>query len=106
MRLTTLLTMLTAEPTDAFLLFAIAKEYESAGDDTEALNFYTKCREHNPDYVGLYYHLAKLYERKNDIPTAISVYDAGILVAKTQNNRHALNEMAIARSEWVDDEEY
>jgi tetratricopeptide (TPR) repeat protein len=106
MRLTTLLQMLAAEPTDAFLLFAIAKEYESAGDDNEALNFYTKCREHNPDYVGLYYHLAKLYERKNDIQTAISVYDAGMLVAKAQNNRHALNEMAIARSEWVDEDDF
>jgi hypothetical protein len=98
--------MLAAEPTDAFLLFAIAKEHETAGDDALALDFYTQCRHHNPEYVGLFYHLAKLYERKNEIDTAIAVYDVGMLVAKAQNNRHALNEMAIARSEWVDDDDF
>ena len=105
-RLDTLLTMLATEPTDAFLLFALAKEYETAGNDAEALGFYLKCRSHNPDYVGLYYHLAKLYERKQQIDTAITIYDAGMAVAKAQNNRHAWNEMAIARSEWVDDDEF
>jgi tetratricopeptide (TPR) repeat protein len=105
-RLSTLLQMLAAEPTDAFLLFAIAKEYESTGDDLQALDFYTQCRTHNPEYVGLFYHLAKLYERKGDIDTAVAVYDAGMGVAKAQNNRHAHNEMAIARSEWVDDDDF
>lgn len=105
-RLETLLQMLAAEPTDAFLLFAIAKEHESVGNDMQALDFYAKCRTYNPEYVGLFYHLAKLYERKNDITAAIEIYDEGMLVAKAQNNRHALNEMAIARSEWVDDDDF
>jgi tetratricopeptide (TPR) repeat protein len=105
-RLPALLQMLAAEPTDAFLLFAIAKEHEGAGDDVQALAYYEQCRAHNPDYVGLFYHLAKLHERRNDVPTAVAVYDAGILIAKAQNNRHAQNEMAIARSEWVDEDDF
>lgn len=99
-RLPTLLTMLAAEPTDAFLLFAIAKEHEKAGDDAQALAYYLQCAQHNPDYVGLYYHLGKLYERRNDIDTAVATYTQGIAVAQQAGDRHAASELGAARMEW------
>jgi hypothetical protein len=51
----------------------------------------------------LYYHLGKLYERRNDIDTAVAIYTAGIAVAQAANDRHAANELAAARLEWVDE---
>ena len=98
-RLTALIEMLAAEPTNAFLLFALAKEYESNADDATALTYYLQCGEYNPDYVGLYYHLGKLYERAQDFDAAITAYTKGIAVAKAANDRHAQNELSMALME-------
>ena len=98
-RISTLTTMLAAEPTDAFLLFALAKEHETAGDTNLSLQFYLKCAEYNPDYVGLYYHLGKHYEKIGDFDTAISTYKKGMDVATAANERHALSELQQAHWE-------
>ncbi len=42
-----------ASPSDSFVLFAIAKEYESAGDNVKALEYYQKLKSADPEYVGL-----------------------------------------------------
>ena len=62
-RLQILQEMLAKSPNDSFTLFAIAKEYEGLGKADQALDFYLTLREKDPDYVGLYYHLGKLYEK-------------------------------------------
>jgi tetratricopeptide (TPR) repeat protein len=98
-RIPTLKQMLETEPTDAFLLFALAKEYEGIGDTATAQVYYTTCAEHNPDYVGLYYHLGKHYERLNDLPQAMAFYEKGMDVAKAANDRHAFSELQQAHWE-------
>ena len=95
-RLNALLEMLRLDPTDAFLLFALAKEHENANDDATALSYYLQCGEYNPDYVGLYYHLGKLHERATEYDTAAATYTRGMTVAKAANDRHAHNELAMA----------
>ncbi len=95
-----LLTKLLAEsPNDSFLIFAIAKDYEGVGQTAEAIGFYQKLRENDPDYVGLYYHLGKLFEKSGQIENAVEVFDAGILVARKLKDRHAESELAGARLE-------
>jgi len=59
------MTFLEASPDDSFLLFAIAKEHEKAGATDEALEYYLKLTATDPDYVGTYYHLGKLYEEED-----------------------------------------
>lgn len=96
-RLQQLLGFLEASPKDSFILFAIAKEYEKYNEDKQALNFYLKLRESDPNYVGLYYHLGKLYEKKQAYETALEAYETGISVAREQGDQHALGELAQAK---------
>ncbi|MBK6619798.1 MAG: tetratricopeptide repeat protein [Saprospirales bacterium] len=98
-RLDQLLQLLESSPKDSFLLFALAKEYEGLGNDDKALEYYLSLRESNPGYVGLYYHLGKLYLRKQDIDQAVSVYKAGMEVANLAGDRHAYNELSGAKME-------
>lgn len=88
-----LLDLLTASPGDAFLLFALAKECENEGDNSAALAYYTQIRQLQPDYIGLYYHLGKLYELLGDEDKAAEVYRAGIELGKNTGDRHAASEL-------------
>lgn len=92
-RLDQLLNFLEQSPQDAFILFAVAKEYEGLGQTEAALAHYLKLKTADPDYVGLYYHLGKLYEHLENIPEAIQTYKDGMLVANKQENRHAFGEL-------------
>jgi tetratricopeptide (TPR) repeat protein len=103
-RLHLLLQMATESPKDAFTQFALAKEYEKLQDWPKALSQYENLRELDPNYVGLYYHLGKLYERLNRIPDAILTYKKGMEVAKAANDRHALSELSAANLD-IDDSE-
>ncbi|MEO0775373.1 MAG: hypothetical protein AAF146_02370, partial [Bacteroidota bacterium] len=86
-RLQQLFGFLEARPADPFILFAVAKEYEGLGAPERALAYYLQLRQADPKYVGLYYHLGKLYEKKQDWTAALEAYDAGIAVAKAQGDR-------------------
>ena len=92
-RLLQLTQLLDASPKDSFLLFALAKEHEGAGDDAQALVFYLRLQEAEPSYVGLYYHLGKLYERQEDAQNAISTYTQGIEISRQAGDRHAMSEL-------------
>ncbi len=102
-RLKQLLELLEKAPKDAFLNFAIAKEYESSGNDEKALEFYLRIQSNTPEYVGFYYHLGKLYVRQNLVDKAISTYKKGMTIAKKVNDKHAFSELASANLEIDDD---
>ncbi len=104
-RLQQLFQYLAASPKDAFLLFAVAKEYEGLDAPQQALEYYLKLREADANYVGLYYHLGKLYEKQDNWDAALEAYDAGIAVAKAQGDRHAHSELAGARMEIADEDD-
>lgn len=104
-RLEQLQKYLADQPNDAFLLFAIAKEYEGLGDKQHALNHYLTLRETTPQYVGLYYHLGKLYERLGESEQALATYKKGMIVAKQEKDMHAYNELAGAKMNVSDEDE-
>ena len=95
-RLQQLKQMLQDSPDDAFLLFALAKEYEKQGQEEEALAFYQKLKQQHPDYVGLYYHLGKWHERQEEWESAVSTYREGLDVAQAQQHRDAAAELRAA----------
>lgn len=103
-RLTYLTQLFESSPTDSFVLFALAKEYEKSGDTARALEFYHQLRTADPGYVGLYYHLGKLYEQQQDIENAVATYKQGMLAARTAGDRHAESELQGALLEWEDPE--
>lgn len=98
--------MLASSPNDSFLLFALAKEFEKMGDDTGALEVYERLRTSNPNYVGLYFHLAKTLERLDREAEAWQTYSTGIQIAKRLGENHAMNELAGARLELGDEEDF
>jgi tetratricopeptide (TPR) repeat protein len=92
-RLQHLLQLAENAPKESFILFALAKEYEGMGDEDHALKYYLKLKEADPGYVGLYYHLGKLYEQLEDTPKALDAYRQGVDVARTAGDMHALSEL-------------
>lgn len=92
-RLAKLLEFLKSDPDDPFILYALATEYNTAGDVGNAFNFYLKLVAEHPGYVGTYYHLGKLYEKEGDKDRAVTVYQQGIAAARSKRDMHALSEL-------------
>lgn len=101
-RIEKLLEYLQASPEDSFLQHALALEYVKVGNDGLAEGYFKSLLTQNPGYVGSYYHLAKLYERKGEVAAAIEVYNNGMLQAKQAGDMHALNELRAALEELED----
>lgn len=96
-RLKMLLDMLLSDPSDAFVQYAVAKEYENLGQWEQALSTYLSLQQLDADYVGMYYHLGKLYEKLDNVNSALETYDLGIRVAKKLSDFHALSELNTAK---------
>ena len=87
---------LQENPGDSFLKHALALEYVKIGDDATAQNVWEELLHSQPRYVGSYYHLGKLYERKEEEQQAIIVYEKGMKIAKAAGDNHAYNELRAA----------
>jgi tetratricopeptide (TPR) repeat protein len=105
-RLQQLQQFLADKPGDAFILFAIAKEHEKLGNPNEALEHYQLIVSSTPDYVGVYYHLGKLLEKQVAPQQAFNAYKAGMEVAQKLGDRHAFSELAGAKLELGDDDDF
>ena len=92
-RVEKLLAMLQDNANDAFLQHALALEYIKLAQDDLALTTFENLLTANPDYVGSYYHLAKLQEKRGAVEQAIITYEKGMAVAQKLNDRHAYGEL-------------
>lgn len=92
-RLQQLLKMKEDEPTNSFLGFAIAKEYENLQDFEKAKAYYLNILKEDPNYTGIYYHLGKIYEKFEDWNKAEEIYQKGIIKAQSANDLHSLSEL-------------
>lgn len=95
-RIARLKEMLEAHPADSFLQHALALEYVKTGDDVTAETLFKNVLSQNENYVGTYYHLAKLLERNHKTEEAIAVYEKGMQKAKEEKDQHAYNELLVA----------
>jgi len=86
-------------PTDCFVQHALALEYIKIGNDEKAKQLFEIILNRQPDYVGSYYHLAKLLERNNNIHEAIGVYEKGMEETKKAGDNHAHAELRAALEE-------
>lgn len=105
-RLDTLLNYLNESPEDSFILFAIAKEYEKKEELTTALDYYQKLEHLHEEYVGTYYHLGKLWELLEEPQKAFETYKKGMQIAKKIGDKHSLSELAGAKLNLGDDEDF
>lgn len=92
-RLDQLLQFYEEDPDDAFTRFALAQEYLNRGEVDEALTLFEELVDTDPDYVGTYYHLGKLYERLDRTADAIETYERGVEVAREQRAQKDLSEL-------------
>ncbi|MFT3705698.1 MAG: tetratricopeptide repeat protein [Agriterribacter sp.] len=92
-RIETLLNFLKKDPADSFVQHALALEYIKQEDDEKALTLFEDILTRDPAYTGSYYHLAKLLERKGDIPAALQWYEKGMEMTKVSGDRKAYNEL-------------
>ena len=91
-RLQQLLAFYEDDPTDAFIIYALATEYRAQAPE-QAWEFYQKLLAEHPDYVGTYYHAGKLLEQFNKPDEAEKVYRTGLLVARKAGEQHAASEL-------------
>ncbi len=93
---------LQAQPGDAFLQHALALEYIKLGDDATARQYFETLLAAQPGYIGSYYHLGKLLERRAEREAAIGCYEKGMAVAKAAKDMHAYNELQAAWEDLTD----
>lgn len=92
---------LTASPKDSFLQHALALEYIKIGNDDEARKLFENILNDDPNYVGSYYHLAKLLERNGENDLAIKWYETGMERAKEAGDQHSYNELQASYEDLV-----
>ena len=56
----------------------------------------------SPNYVGSYYHLAKLLERQQLYTEALDWYTKGMKAANEANDKHAFAELQMAYEDLED----
>lgn len=95
-RIAKLKEFLAANPGDSFIQHALALEYVKQGDDAEAKKLFESLLNHDEEYVGSYYHLAKLLDRNDEKEDAKKWYEKGMLKAKEAGDKHAYNELLAA----------
>jgi Tfp pilus assembly protein PilF len=92
---------LKTSPTDNFLRHALALEYIKLGNDADAQILFENILQDSPDYVGSYFHLAKLFERNQQQDKAIEWYEKGMIAAKKANDQHSYNELQAAYEDLI-----
>lgn len=95
-RMAKLQEFLAANPNDSFVQHALALEYIKLGDDATARTYFEQILSRDEQYIGSYYHLAKLLERNGATEEAIQVYEKGMEIAKGAGDNHAFNELRAA----------
>ena len=86
---------------DSFVQHALALEYVKLNNDVAAREQWEALLAREENYVGSYYHLAKLLERQGEQQLAISTYQKGMEVAKAAGDNHAYNELQAAYEDLI-----
>jgi Tfp pilus assembly protein PilF len=98
-RLTQLLEFYREDPADAFTIYALATEYLKL-DLNESRRYYELLLADHPNYVGTYYHAAKLYNELGLTEKAEEVYQKGLKISRQEGNMHAFSELQQAYNKF------
>jgi Tfp pilus assembly protein PilF len=100
-RIEQLLQFLKENPKDNFVRHSLALEYIKLGYDLKARILFEEILNDSPEYIGSYYHLAKLLERQNQIDLATEWYEKGMAAAKKANDMRSYNELQAAYEDLI-----
>jgi len=88
-----LVTFIKRNPSDSFSKFALALELLKQEEIQKARILFESIRESDPGYVGVYYHLGKLYERIGWNNKAKNTFEEGIKVAGQKQEERTQSEL-------------
>jgi uncharacterized protein HemY len=83
-------------PYDIFSKFALALELLKINEVSKAQILFESVLKQDRDYLGVYYHLGKLYQQTRRFDDARKTFEDGIKVAHTQKNEKTRMELAEA----------
>ncbi len=95
---------LSEDPSDSFSSYALALEYQKAGELEMAVLQMELLRSMDPDYLPLYYQLGGFYKEQKNLIAAEGVLREGIMLAEAQKNKHTLAELKQSLSDIVEDD--
>jgi Tfp pilus assembly protein PilF len=91
--------ILKDNPDDSFAKFALALELLKNNQVEKPLKLFESIYRHDPEYLGVYYHLGKLYQSLKRFNDAARCYREGLVVAENQNEQRTLSELNDALDE-------
>lgn len=86
--------MLQESPDDTFLLYALAMEQRSTGDDEAALSQLDRVLAVDSDYVAAYFQKGQILAGLDRPEPARQVLQQGVAVAVRVGDNHAAGEMS------------
>lgn len=92
-RVSQLKSMLESTPEDTFLLYALAMEYAKTDEIEQTLEAFDNVLKQDANHVSAYFQKAQYQARQDLVEEAIATTNAGIEVAKSVGDDHALSEM-------------
>lgn len=95
-RIQTLAKAIKEHPEDSYYKFTLALEMLKLNEAGKARVLFETIVKSDPEYVGVYYHLAKLYVGLGENKRALDTYKEGIKIAEKQHNNHAKSELVAA----------
>lgn len=95
-RISTLAKKVKEHPEDSFYKFTLALEMLKINETSKARVLFEAIKSNDPEYVGVYYHLAKLYIEIGENKKALETYKEGIKIAESQNDNHTKSELSAA----------
>lgn len=85
--------LLTLDPQDTFVLYALAQAHAASGAHDAAIEHYDRCLGIDPNYCYAYFHKARSLEALGRIEKAADVLRTGIKASKHTGDSKALSEI-------------
>ena len=85
--------MLSDDPDDAFLKYALAMQCASDGDEAAGIRHFEELLDRDPHYVPAYFQVAQLLARQGAVDRSKQLLGHGIEVARRAGDDHAEGEM-------------
>lgn len=85
--------MLSAEPNDVFLNYALAKAMVESGETDEGIAQFQKTLQIDPKHVPSYFQMAQAQAADGDVDPARKTLTQGIQIAREAGDEHAEMEM-------------
>lgn len=85
-----------SDPSDTFSKFALALELLKVDRVEKAQLLFEAIIKQDPDYLGVYYHLGKLYQSREMYDQAEEMFNTGIRIADKKNESRTKSELSEA----------